>query len=156
MAGRRGFLGLLGAAGAAMPLARGGALGGPTVGTLRRYTGGLAQGGYVGRDYGAIEAGMAVTSMDKANPADPVREAAMQAYRIAVEREYRRRERVLNRLSFTGGVPPGVLAMRSNAPWFQAIQTERWIARHVPNPNVFQRALGVSLLGEQHDEEETL
>lgn len=66
------------------------------------------------------------------------------AFRKAMGRAYDQRRRLEQRLSLTGGVPPGILACKSWRPWFAAMAVERWRDEHMPDMSLVERAIRIS------------
>ena len=127
---RRGFLGGLAAA------LGGGALGQGRAPDSDGYVVRVANPRPFGIGMGSV-AGCAETSLQES--------PQVLAFRKAIGRAYDQRRRLEQRLSLTGGVPPGILACKSWRPWFAAAAVERWRDEHMPDMSLVERAIRISV-----------
>lgn len=62
----------------------------------------------------------------------------------------RRQRRTTRMLALTGGWPPGIACMESNALWFRAYAAERWIERRVQEDKSIMDSIHEQLYGEKY------
>jgi hypothetical protein len=133
MPGRRGILGGLGAAAAAVGIGgRGGALLPPQ------------DMGYASR---LAEQCIEPNGLDE----DWIKKNGQFRRLLAPHR--REMERVHRYLDMFGGVPPGVACMRASKPWFQGVMVQRWREQRFPKIGLIERALREQIFGEKVEDE---
>lgn len=129
---RRGLLGTLGALGM-----------GAGAGVGRGGEGSLPMAAQVGAEV-ARQATQGVMLGSIRHPsADPLSREFMRR----MDAMWRDRRRLQEILDLTGGVPPGVVACKSWAPWFKAAAVRRWRDEHMPDPLLVESMIRAAVFG---------